>query len=70
MVFDSLSLSDRPAPIQVDANGVEEGEDCNDGEGASDREGDWCRLGAEVEESGSDCANVNGELKLQKVSSH
>lgn len=59
MVLDRFTLSDGLAAVQVDADRVKEGEDCNNGEGTSDYEGDKCRLGTEVEEGGCNCADVD-----------
>ena len=64
MVFDRLAFSDSIAPVEVYADGVEEGEDCNNGECTCDHEGQGCGLGAEVEERGCDSADVDGVLEL------
>jgi hypothetical protein len=64
VILDSFALPDRLASVKVDANGVKEGEDRDDGEGAcgDERDGSWLR--AKIEESGCDGANIDGKLEL------
>lgn len=64
MIFDGFPLSDGLASVEVDADRVEKGENCDDGKGACGDEGDASWLGAEVEESSCNGADIDGELEL------
>ena len=64
VVLDGLALSDRLASVEIDANGIEEREDRNDGEGARSNERGRCWFCPKVEEGCCDGADINGKFKL------
>ena len=68
MIFDSLSLSDRLASVEVYADGVQKREDRDERESACGDKRDGCWFCAEVEESGCDGADVDREFELRVVS--
>ena len=69
MIFDRLALSNRLASVKVDEDRIEKREYRDDREGACSDEGHGGWLGAEVQERGCDCTDIDGELELQIVRS-
>jgi hypothetical protein len=64
MILDSLPRPDRLASIEIDPDGVEKGQDSDEGEDARGNERDGCWFRAEVEERSCYCSDVDGEFEL------
>lgn len=59
MILDRLSVADRVASVEIDADGVQERQERDTGEEEGGKEGEFRWLGTEVEDCNGDGADVD-----------